>query len=106
MRPSIVLLLTALTSTAFAAPGAENPADETRDDLASELDFAESVAQVYVEAEPTQAPPPERLVRQTSLYVGVPFFLTNRQLYRPGVSFSGRFGWEFGYVVPEIAIGW
>lgn len=107
MRTSIVLcVLTTLTSTAFAAPGASNPARETADDLASELVLAESVAQVYVEAEPAQAPPPERLVRQTSLYVGVPFFLTNRQLYRPGVGFSGRFGWEFGYIVPELAIGW
>lgn len=96
-----------LSSTALAAPA--NAPDEAADDLAAELDAAESVAQVYVQAQPQAQvvqPQPERFVRQTSVYLGVPFFLTDRETLRPGFGLHVRGGWEFGWIVPEIALGW
>lgn len=114
MRLTIVpfaLLLAGLSPLpAFAAPPPEgaNAPEEAADDLAAELATAESVAQVYVQADVQQQPQPQpdRLVRQTSVYVGVPFFLTDRDFLRPGVGFHLRAGWELGWIVPEIALGW
>jgi hypothetical protein len=98
-----LLASTALGSTALAAPP-DSAELESADDLAAELASAESVAQVYgTVQQPVQ---PERLVRQTGVYVGVPFFLTDREVLRPGVGFHIRGGWELGYIVPEVALGW
>lgn len=56
----------------------------------------------------------ERGARQTGIYLTVPIFLTNptdalddRQNWDPGfgIGIGGRFGWEFGMIVPEIHIG-
>ncbi len=58
---------------------------------------------VFVEEEP---PPDQRLIRQLSAYLGAPFWLTDRDVLRPGFSIHGRFGYEFGFIVPEIQIGW
>ncbi|MCU0675750.1 MAG: hypothetical protein MUE69_23520 [Myxococcota bacterium] len=122
MRLSIVLFASFVSATAFAAPPtpsdaastasantATNAPDEAADDLAAELAASESVAQVYVQANAqpvTQPAQPQRLVRQASVYAGVPFFLTDRETLRPGIGFHVRGGWELGWIVPEIALGW
>lgn len=112
MRLPIVLFASFVSATAFAAPpspttqaSATNAADEAADDLAAELAASESVAQVYVQAQ-AQPAQPQRLVRQASVYAGVPFFLTDREVLRPGIGFHVRGGWEIGWIVPEIALGW
>jgi hypothetical protein len=118
MRLSIVLFASLVSATAFAAPppasdatphvtAVTNAPDEAADDLAAELAASESVAQVYVQAQPVAQPAqPQRLVRQASVYAGVPFFLTDRETLRPGIGFHVRGGWEIGWLVPEIALGW
>lgn len=50
-------------------------------------------------------PEPVRLVRQVSAYLTIPIFLTNTDLFKPGVGVTGRFGWEFAYLVPEVLLG-
>lgn len=106
---AFVLLLSSagLSSTALATP--PNEPDEGAGDLAAERSTIEPVAQVYVQAQPqARAVPaqPERFVRQTSVYLGVPFFLTDRETLRPGFGLHVRGGWEFGWLVPELALGW
>ncbi|HJK90559.1 MAG TPA: hypothetical protein RMH85_18955 [Polyangiaceae bacterium LLY-WYZ-15_(1-7)] len=113
------------TASAFADAPANRPG-ETPEDLAAEAEAFESLAQVIVqeggqpvqqqpaqqevvyESQPQQPPPPQqvRLQRQTSVYLSVPFHLTDTDVFRPGFGFHGRFGWEFGYIVPEANIGW
>jgi hypothetical protein len=62
---------------------------------------------VQASAQPVAQPAqPQRLVRQASVYAGVPFFLTDRETLRPGIGFHVRGGWEIGWIVPEIALGW
>lgn len=103
-----ISLASALLSLSFAATALAAPANsegESADDLAAELMATESVAQVYVAA-PAQPQAPERFVRQTSVYLGVPFFLTDRDTLRPGFGLHVRGGWEFGWLVPEVALGW
>ena len=106
MRISLASALLSLSfaATALAAPA--NPEGESADDLAAELTATESVAQVYVAAPAQQQQAPERFVRQTSVYLGVPFFLTDRDSLRPGFGLHVRGGWEFGWLVPEVALGW
>ncbi|MEZ4249743.1 MAG: hypothetical protein R3B99_16050 [Polyangiales bacterium] len=106
MRISLAsaLLSFSFAATALAAPA--NPEGESADDLAAELTATESVAQVYVAAPAQQQQAPERFVRQTSVYLGVPFFLTDRDSLRPGFGLHVRGGWEFGWLVPEVALGW
>ena len=66
-----------------------------------------------VQTEPQQ----ERLVRQISGYLSVPFFLTDGNIGTnvttgmpvdagPGFGIHGRFGWELGFVVLEGQVGW
>ena len=50
----------------------------------------------------------ERGARQISAYLTVPIWLSDADGYDPsaaGIGIGGRFGWEFGYFVPEIHIG-
>lgn len=106
---AFVLLVSSagLSSTALATP--PNEPHEAADDLAAERSATEPIAQVYVQAQPqARAVPaqPERFVRQTSVYLGAPFFLTDRETLRPGFGLHVRGGWEFGWIVPELALGW
>ena len=59
----------------------------------------------------------ERLVRQISGYLSVPFFLTDGNIGQnpvtseaadagAGFGIHGRFGWELGFIVLEGQIGW
>lgn len=59
-----------------------------------------------VQQQQVEAQEPERLARQASVYGYVPIFLTNeRDFVTPGIGLRARFGWEFGYVVPEVNFG-
>ena len=60
---------------------------------------------------------PERLVRQISGYLSVPFFLTDGNIGQnpvtlmnadagAGFGIHGRFGWELGFIVLEGQVGW
>lgn len=64
-----------------------------------------------------EAPQQERLVRQISGYLSVPFFLTDGNIGQnittgapvdvgPGFGIHGRFGWELGFIVLEGAVGY
>ena len=68
------------------------------------------------EVQPIQAEP-ERLVRQISAYLSVPFFLTDGNIgtnvttgnpvdVGPGFGVHGRFGWELGFIVLEGQVGY
>lgn len=64
-----------------------------------------------------EAPQQERLVRQISGYLSVPFFLTDGNIGQnittgrpvdvgPGFGIHGRFGWELGFIVLEGSVGY
>lgn len=57
----------------------------------------------------------ERLARQISGYISVPFFLTDGTIVDDpvqsidagaGIGLHGRFGWELGFIVLEGQVGW
>jgi hypothetical protein len=55
------------------------------------------------------APPQRRRVPATvaSLYLGVPLWNdVPREIVRPGFELVGRFGYDLGYIVPELEFGW
>lgn len=55
------------------------------------------------------APPRRRRVPATvmSLYLGVPLWNdVPRDIVRPGFELAGRFGYDLGYIVPELEFGW
>ncbi len=49
---------------------------------------------------------PVRPPRHLGVYGSVPIFVTESDVLRPGVGIHGRFGWEFGFLVPEIQLGY
>ncbi|MFK7998514.1 MAG: hypothetical protein AB8H86_02915 [Polyangiales bacterium] len=71
--------------------------------------------QQQYQAEPQAAQPAvaERGARQSGVYLTVPLFLTDPtdvvtgRSWEPGfgIGIGGRFGWEFGMLVPEVHIG-
>ncbi|MEM9073716.1 MAG: hypothetical protein AAGE52_34820 [Myxococcota bacterium] len=66
--------------------------------------------------QPVAQPVEQRLVRQLSGYLSVPFMLTDGALFGSspsnpadatvGFGLHGRFGWEFGMIVLEAHVGW
>lgn len=70
--------------------------------------------QQQYQAQPQAAQPAvaERGARQSGIYLTVPLFLTDPtgpsdETWDPGfgIGIGGRFGWEFGMLVPEVHIG-
>ena len=102
-----------LVTLLVSSPALAAPPVEASEDLAAQLAPEDEVAQVYVSQRtevvssptPPRAPAP-RFPRQTSVDVGVPFFVTDSQVLRPGFGAHLRLGWELGWVVPELSIGW
>lgn len=106
------LLTSAILLVSVTASAQQDPVFIQDDGNGVQPQQQQQYQQQQVQPQPAQPAVAERGARQTGLYLTSPIFLTDPSQpsggsWDPGfgIGIGGRFGWEFGMLVPEVHIG-
>lgn len=99
LRPHFAALLIASSLLAFGSVA------EAQDD--GQVVFVEDSGQgqPVAQQQPLEDPQQQRGLFQSGASLDIPIFVTDTDLLLPGVGVRGRWAVEFGYIVPEVEVG-